>query len=89
MPGLRFNSENHDTLVEMKTIAEILLNIKEDPDKEQKRQETLVRARRWEESNPAEDADRDMLVLRLETLLPRLTAAQRQVLQALLDSWEA
>jgi len=72
----------------MKTLAEILLNIKDDPAKEQKRQETLSRARQWEESLPEGSDDRDVLVLRLEAMLPRLTPSQRQVLQALLDSWD-
>ncbi|MEL6343442.1 MAG: hypothetical protein AAFV53_09925 [Myxococcota bacterium] len=83
----------------MKTIAEILLNIKDDPDKERLRQETLAKAREWEESEPERHSlppgyDRpafgpDPLLDRLQAALPNLNAAQRHMLETLLDSWGA
>lgn len=85
----------------MKSLGEILLGYKDDPDKERERARILKEARDWEESvvvgeererlvirPPPPDLDgTDPLRLRLEDALPRLNPVQRQTIQALLDSW--
>ena len=86
---------------EMKTLGEILLGHKDDPDKERLRAKIIQKAREWEEGAldgealepavvqpPTPDLDgADPLLSRMEDALPRLDPVQRQTLQALLDSW--
>ncbi len=85
----------------MKSVGEILLGYKDDPEKERKRARILKEARDWEESviegearalpvarPPRPDLDgADPLLGRLQDALPRLNPVQRQTIQALLDSW--
>ena len=86
---------------EMKTLGEILLGYRDDPDKERLRAKIIQEAREWEEGAVDEDAHQrpvvqppppdldgaDPLLARLENALVRLNAVQRQTLQALLDYW--
>ena len=86
---------------EMKTLGEILLGYKDDPDKERLRAKIIQEAREWEEGSvdgevrepsvvqpPPPDLDgADPLLGRLQDALPRLNPVQRQTIQALLDSW--
>lgn len=77
----------------MKSIAEILLNIKDDPEKERLRQKFLDEARTWEESELHSEPPRalvaeDPILMRVRRALPQLNAAQRRMLETLLDSWE-
>ncbi|MDG1478879.1 MAG: hypothetical protein P8R54_04775 [Myxococcota bacterium] len=85
----------------MKSVGEILLGYKDDPEKERKRARILKEARDWEESviegearalpvvrPPHPDLDgADPLLGRFQDALPRLNPVQRQTIQALLDSW--
>ena len=85
----------------MKSLGEILLGYRDDPEKERLRARTLKDAREWEEAEPsgavqvpsvvqppAPDLDgADPLLRRMEQVLPQLNPVQRQTLQALLDSW--
>lgn len=85
----------------MKSLGEILLGYKDDPEKERKRARILKEAREWEESAiegehreplvvqpPPPDLDgADPLLARFQDALPRLNPVQRQTIQALLDSW--
>ena len=82
----------------MKSLGEILLGYKDDPEKERLRAKLLQEARDWEESEsepdpallrmpPPPGPDGDPLLERLTTAVPALSPVQRQTLQALLDSW--
>ena len=82
----------------MKSLGEILLGYRDDPEKERLRAKLLQEAREWEESEPQTDAgqlreppppgpDGDPLLDRLLLATPKLSPVQRQTLQALLDSW--
>lgn len=84
----------------MKSLGEILLGYKDDPEKERLRSKILQEAREWEESEPVPagrptvvrpsppDLDGgDPLLIRLNNTVSRLNPVQRQTIQALLDSW--
>jgi len=77
----------------MKTIAELLLGIADDPDKERLRQEIRAQAREWEESDVVGEAcSGEIDATNQETLIERLRRAvedpQRcHVLETMLDSW--
>ena len=80
----------------MKTLGELMFNLKDDPEKERLRQKTLAEARAWEEADPpisrsltggVPDGVDDPLAGRLLRALPQLNGAQRRMLETLLDSW--
>ena len=80
----------------MKTLGELMFNLKDDPVKERLRQKTLAEARAWEEADPSasrtlragpDTGVDDPLAGRLLQALPQLTGAQRRMLETLLDSW--
>ena len=80
----------------MKTLGELMFNLKDDPDKERLRQKTLAEARAWEEADPTVSRAHpggppagvdDPLAGRLLRALPQLNGAQRRMLETLLDSW--
>lgn len=81
----------------MKTLGELMFNLKDDPEKERLRHKTLAEARVWEEADPPVSRSRrsapaaggdDPLAGRLLSALPQLNSAQRRMLETLLDSWE-
>lgn len=86
----------------MKTLGEILLGYRDDPSKEALRERLNAVVRAWEESDPSAaspgvravdfplpEGGEELQPLRRRVLvaLPQLDAAQRRMLEALLDSW--
>ena len=79
---------------DVKSLGELMFDLKEDPEKERIRQKSLSKARAWEESVlPEQDGPGagasldDPLLQRLARALPQLNATQRHMLATLLDSW--
>jgi hypothetical protein len=85
----------------MKSLSELMANLKDDPEKERLRDKLLAEAHAWEEAEPPAPHHRpppvrrhmpppgaeDPLLARLLAATPTLDSAQRHMLETLLESW--